>query len=218
MVYKLRVSPFRDLGKQSRSNLLKASPPNWNKLIYPSTAPAPPGMAGLPGFQGLWRHPDARFRRGWSCPVGREPCAVPRQRRGWKNSLPEFPLVLFSAPRTSAAAACSPRPVLCLHHYSSSSERAAPQRNSLTEHTGDAVRTRAPGASLHGRVGGQHPQRLRACAASATSGVPRDSLPASGDSLRAEAGRHRHPARHVLPRLPEVPATAGACSKLPGPR
>ncbi|CAN8208571.1 unnamed protein product [Coccothraustes coccothraustes] len=157
-------------------------------------------MVGLPCFQGLWRHPGRL--------VQAEPGAVPRQRRGWKDSLPELPLVLFSAPRTSAASACPPRPVLCLHHYSSSSEQAAPQRNSVTKHTGDAVRTRAPGALLHGRVGGQHPQGLRASGASATSGVPRDSLPASGDSLGAEAGRYRHPARHVLSRLPEAPAMA----------
>lgn len=56
MVYKLRVSPFRDLGKQPGSNLLKASPPNWNKLIYPSAA-LPRRAHPHPGCGGGWGSP-----------------------------------------------------------------------------------------------------------------------------------------------------------------
>lgn len=58
-------------------------------------------------------------------------------------------------------------------------------------------------------MGGQHPRGLPGSEASATSGIPRDSFPASGDSLEEEAGRRRrHPARQALPRLPQAPATA----------
>lgn len=74
----MRVSPFRDLGKQPRSNLLKASPPNWNKLIYPSTAPAPPAMPRLPCFDRLWRHPGRLVQPGLELP--RQEGAVPRFR------------------------------------------------------------------------------------------------------------------------------------------
>lgn len=80
MVYKLRVSPFRDLGKQPRSNLLKASPPNWNKLIYPSTAPASPGIPRLPCFLRLWRQPGCLVQAGLELP--RREGAVPRFRAG----------------------------------------------------------------------------------------------------------------------------------------
>lgn len=105
-------------------------------------------------------------------PSGESRAAVPRRRRDLKDSLPELPLVLFSGPRTPAAAACPPRPVLRLHHYSSSSEQTALQTNSLAKHAGDAVRTHAFGATPHGRVGGQHPRGLPGSGASPPPGYP----------------------------------------------
>lgn len=231
MVYKLRVSPFRDLGKQPGSNLLKASPPNWNKLIYPSAAPAPPGMPGLPGGDG-WGPPallpegagtpgDAWFRRARNCP------AVPRPRAGSESRRTrsqELLFVLFSALCAPAAAASPLRPVLRLPPYSSSSGRAAPQGDSLANHTGDpgAFRRRAP-ASIPPRARGRAaPTGLRGGSIPHPAGHPRDFIPPAPRRLsrppltaseQRPGGTETRPAA-PLPCLPAGP-THGRCVQQP---
>lgn len=103
MVYKLRVSPFRDLGKQPGSNLLKASPPNWNKLIYPSAA-LPRRAHPHPGCGGGWGSP---------CPPA----------RGCGDTHGRSVRVGPTLPRRAGREGAVPRPLA-----GSGSRRAAPPR------------------------------------------------------------------------------------------
>lgn len=234
----MRVSPFRDLGKQPGSNLLKASPPNWNKLIYPSAA-LPRRAHPHPGCGGGWGSPcpPARgcgdthgrsVRVGPTLPrrAGREG-AVPRPLAGSgsRRAAPPQELLfgLFSALCTPAAAASPLRPGPRLPPYSSSSSgQAAPQRNAPAKPTGDpgALRTRSPWErSPHGRAGGQHPPVGLGFfwggggnwSIPHPAGHPRDCLPpaARGTETRRAAPRRA---------CPRCRPTAAASGGLPGPR
>lgn len=156
-------------------------------------------------------------------PSGGSRASVPRRQRGWKDSLPEFPSVLFSASRSPQRPPALPAPSCAFtiiypprnklrrgeSRWQSTREMPVPFGQVPLEHPSTGARE----GSTRGVCGGvgHPPPPGHPRTPSQPPGMP-------GDGLGAEAGRHRHPARQALPRLPEAPATAGACSNLPGPR
>lgn len=148
-------------------------------------------------------------------PPGGSRAAVPRRRRGWKDSLPELPLVLFSASRTSAAATCPPRPVLRLHHYSSPLNKLR-RRELCWQSTREMPMPFGHVPLEHPSTGGWEGSTRRLCGG--VGHPPPPGCPGTPSQCPERPwSRSRATPTPGPSRLPEAPATAGAGRELSGP-